>query len=153
MQPGNTLRILSLIHKALFTGQVLFAAVSIYLVYTKSFLPAAAELDRTLQVVALIAAAGGVYAGMTIFKKKLMQIREMNYHAKEKLTLYRGACIMQWALMEGPSIFCIACFLLTGNYAFLALVAVILFLFAATAPSKIKILMHLQISETELDEL
>lgn len=140
-------------HKALLIGQVLFAGVCIYLVYSGSFLPAAKELDRTLQVIALIAAAGGIYAGMTLFKKKLIQIREMQAAAKEKLALYRAACIMQWALLEGPSIFCIACFLMTGNYAFLAVVAVILVLFVMTAPSKIKILMQLQISESELDEL
>ena len=140
-------------HKALLMSQLLFAGVCIYLVYSKSFLPPAQELDRTLQVIALIAAVGGIYAGMTLFKKKLIQIRDMQTEAKEKLALYRAACIMQWALMEGPSIFCITCFLMTGNYAFLALVVVILFLFAMTAPSKLKILMQLQISEAELDEL
>jgi len=140
-------------HKALLMSQLLFAGVCIYLVYSKSFLPPAQELDRTLQVIALIATVGGIYAGMTLFKKKLIQIRDMQAEAKEKLALYRAACIMQWALMEGPSIFCIACFLMTGNYAFLALVVVILFLFVMTAPSKLKILMQLQISEAELDEL
>jgi hypothetical protein len=153
MQQGNTLKILNLMHKALLMSQLLFAGVCIYLVYSKSFLPSAQELDRTLQVIALIAAAGGIYAGMTLFKKKLAQIRDTQATAKEKLALYRVACIMQWALMEGPSIFCIACFLMTGNYAFLGLVVVILFLFVMTAPSKLKILMQLQISEAELDEL
>lgn len=151
MEQGSTLKILNLLHKALLLGQVLFAGVSIYLISSGNFLPPARELDRTLQVIALIAAAGGIYAGMLLFKKKLMQIREMHTAAKLKLALYRAACIMQWALMEGPSIFCIACFLMTGNYAFLAVVAVIIFLFAMTAPSKLKILMQLQISEADLD--
>jgi hypothetical protein len=151
MQQGSTLKILNLLHKALLMGQVLFAGVSIYLVYSGNFLPPAKELDRTLQVIALAAAAGGIYAGMLLFKKKLIQIGEMQAEVKLKLALYRAACIMQWALMEGPSVFCIACFLMTGNYAFLALVVVILFLFVMTAPSKSKILMQLQISEAELD--
>ena len=111
------------------------------------------ELDKVLQVAALIITAAGIFAGMTLFKKKLMQIREMQTGAKEKFDLYRSACIIQWALLEGPSIFCIICFFLTGNYAFLALVLVVLFLFAMTAPSKLKILLQLQISESELDDL
>jgi len=140
-------------HKALLMGQVLFAGVCIYLVYTKIILPTAEDLDKILQVVALIAAAGGIYAGMTFFKKKLMTIRAMQADAKEKFALYRAACLIQWALLEGPSIFCTICFFLTGNYAFLALVLVMLFIFVMTAPSKLKMQLQMQISEAELEDL
>lgn len=135
------------------TGQILFASVCIYLIYSKLVLPAADELDKVLQVVALMITAGAIFAGMSLFKKKLIQLREMQISAKEKFNLYRSACIVQGALLEGPSLFCIICFFLTGNYAFLALMLVVLFLFSMTAPSKIKVLLQLQISEAELDEL
>ena len=153
MQKGKGLQVLNIIHKALMMGQILFAAVCIYLIYSKSVLPLANYLDKILQVVALALTAGGIFAGMTLFKKKLMQIREMQTGAKEKFDLYRSACIIQWALLEGPSIFCIVCFFITGNYAFLVLVLIVLILFAMTAPSKVKILLQLQISESELDDL
>ena len=153
MQNGAAFKVLSIMHKALLMGQVLFAGVCFYLVYTNAVLPSAKELDKVLQVVALLAAAGGIYGGMVFFKKKLMQIRAMQADAKEKFALYRAACLIQWALLEGPSIFCTVCFFLTGNYAFLALVLVILFIFVMTAPSKLKMLLQLQISETELEDL
>ena len=153
MQKGKGLQLLNIIHKALMMGQILFASVCIYLIYSKSVLPLANDLDKILQVVAQALTAGGIFAGMSFFKKKLMQIREMQIAAKEKFDLYRRACIVQWALLEGPSIFCIICFFLTGNYAFLALMLVVLFLFAMMAPSKVKILLQLQISEAELDNL
>jgi hypothetical protein len=47
----------------------------------------------------------------------------------------------------------IICFLLTGNYAFLTLAAVLILLFAMMAPSRVKIVFHLQLSETEIAEL
>jgi hypothetical protein len=153
MQKGNALQALNIIHKALMMGQILFAAVCIYLIYSKTVVPAATELNKVLQVVALIITAGGIFAGMSLFKTKLLLIREMQTAAKEKFDLYRSASIIQWALLEGLAIFCIVCFFLTGNYAFLALVLVILFLFAMMAPSKVKILLQLQINEAELDEL
>ena len=140
-------------HKALLMGQVLFACVCIYLVYTNTIPPSAQELDKILQVIALIAAAGGIYAGMTLFKKKLIQISAMQADAKEKFALYRTACLMQWALLEGPSIFCTICFFLTGNYTFLALVLIIIFIFILTAPSKLKMQLQLPISEAELEDL
>lgn len=153
MQQGGALKALNIIHKALMTGQILFASVCIYLIYTKAIEAQAKELDKVLQVVALVITAGGIFAGMGFFKKKLLQLREMQVSAKEKFSLYRMACIVQWALLEGPSIFCIICFFLTGNYAFLALMVVVLFLFTMTAPSKLKVLLQLQISEAELDAL
>jgi hypothetical protein len=153
MQKGNALKALNILHKALMAMQILFASVCASFVYSQGVLPAAKELDKVLQVIALVLTAGGIFAGMSLFKKKLTQIREMETAAKEKFNLYRGACILQWALMEGPSLFCVTCFFLTGNYAFLVIVLVVIFLFAMTAPSKSKILLQLQISEAELDEL
>ena len=153
MQKGATFKILSILHKGLMMGQIFFSGICIYLVYTNTIMPMAKELDKTLQVAALIIAVGGIYAGMTIFKKKLIMIRAMQEDAKEKFALYRTACLIQWALLEGPSIFCTICFFLTGNYAFLALVLVILFLFVMTTPSKLKMQLQLQISEAELEDL
>lgn len=153
MQKGNAFRALNIIHKGLIAGQVMFAAVTAYLLYSGAVIPAATELDRTLQVVALAITAAGIFAGFTIFKKKLVQVREMQSSAKEKFDQYRAACIIQWALMEGPAIFCIICFFLTGNYAFLAVVGFVIILFAMTGPSKLRIQLQLQISEAELDEL
>jgi hypothetical protein len=153
MQKGAALKILTLLHKALLMGQILFAAVCFYLVYTNTMLSAAKELEKFLQVAALILVAAGTYAGMAIFKKKLQQIRDIQTDAKEKFAIYRSACIIQWALLEGPSLFCIICFFLTGNYAFLALAIVVMFLFVMMAPSKTKILLQLQISEAELEDL
>jgi hypothetical protein len=153
MQKGKALKALNIIHKGLLAVQVMFAALAAYLLYSGSVFPTAAELDRTLQIVALAITTAGVFAGFTIFKKKLGQIRDMQGNAKEKFDQYRSACIMQWALMEGPAIFCIICFFLTGNYAFLAVAAFVIVLFAMTGPSKLKIQLQLQISEAELDEL
>jgi hypothetical protein len=152
MQKQNALRSLNILHKALLMGQVFFAAVCVFMVFTKAAEPALKELDNILPVLALITAAC-IYAAMAIFKKKLMLLRDMQTQAGVKFSLYRSALILQWALLEGPSIFCIICFFLTGNYAFLALVIVIMVVFVMTAPSKNKILTQLQISEQELEDL
>ena len=77
----------------------------------------------------------------------------MQLGAKEKFAVYRSASIIEWALLEAPVLFCIVCFFLTGNYAFMALAVVLIFLFVLVAPSKTKTLNHLQINEAELDEL
>lgn len=153
MQKGNALKFLVVLHKALLVGQLVFAAACAYLVYSKAMLPAFSSLEKLLQAAAILLSAGGVYAAKQIFKKKLLQISDMQLGAKEKFSVYRSASIIQWALLEAPVLFCIVCFFLTGNYAFLALAVVLIFLFVLAAPSKTKMLNHLQISEAELDEL
>jgi uncharacterized membrane protein len=60
MQKGAAFKILSLLHKGLMIGQIFFSGICIYLVYTNIILPVAKEHDKTLQVIALLVAAGVV---------------------------------------------------------------------------------------------
>ncbi|MEP7143815.1 MAG: hypothetical protein ABI707_13130 [Ferruginibacter sp.] len=149
----NALKALLILHKAMLAGQVIFGAIAFFLVYSGSFYQGAHQAGEILQVVAIILAAGGFYAGNFLFKRKVTQIREMKAGAKEKFELYRRACMLQWILIEGPCLFVIISFLLTGNYAFLGLAGVLMLLFAMLAPSKVKMVFYLQLSEKEIDEL
>ncbi len=96
MQKGNALKALNIIHKVLMMGQVLFASVFMYLIYSNTVLPMGENLDKILQVAALVIAFAGIFAGMALFKKKLMQIREMQAGEKKNLVctglhaLYNG---------------------------------------------------------------
>ncbi len=153
MNNGSAIKALTIIHKVLLVGQILFIAICIFLVSAKMIDPASEEMDRIFQVIALVFSAAGFFAGATIFKNKILLLRNMQADVKEKFLLYRSACIFQWALMEGPCLFCIVCFFLTGNYAFVALASVLILLFAMQAPSKVKIAFHLGLRGDELDDL
>jgi hypothetical protein len=48
-------------------------------------------------------------------------------------------------------LFAIICFLLVGNYAFLALAGALMILFAINTPTKIKMAMLLQINEEDIN--
>ncbi len=152
LQQGG-LKALLIIHKAMLIGQSLFAAIVFYLVYSKSFPDRFQYLNQILQVIALVFSAAGFYVGSLLFKKKLLQARETLTGIKDKWALYRTACMLQWCMLEAPCIFVIICFLLTGNYAFLALAVALICLFAMMAPTKLKIVFQLQVSEAEIAEL
>ena len=154
MNSNNGFKALNILHKALLAGQIIFTAVIVLTVYSKLQLPVLTEMDRMFQVIAILLAAAGFFAGSSLFKKKLLQIREMqSANAKEKFAVYRSACIMQWALLEGPCLFSIISFFLTGNYAFIALAVALILLFTMLGPSKLKIALQLGISEEELADL
>ena len=153
MEKENAIKALNILHKAFLMGQLIFAALAVFLVFTKTIVAPLAALDKTLQVIAVVLAAGGFFVGSAIFKKKLMQIQEMQTGANEKFEVYRSASITQWALLEGPCLFSILCLILTGNYAFLALAVVLILLFTVLNPDKNKITLQTGISESALDDL
>ena len=149
----KSLKVLNIIHKAMLTGQVLLSTVLFYIIYAKLLVSPLVEMDRIFQVIAIVLAASGFLAGLSFFKKRLIQIKEIQPGVKEKFALYRSACIIQWALLEGPCVFSLVSFFLIGNYAFLALAGGLIILFALQAPSKDKIVLQLGISGDELDNL
>ena len=154
LEPGNnkgTLKALQIIHRAMLLGMILFASIAFFLNYSGNFPPSLQQHDQVLQVITIVLSVGGFFIGNTLFKKKIFQLRESGNDLNDKLSSYRSASLLQWALLESPALFATICFLLVGNYAFLALAAALMLLFAINAPTKIKIAMLLQVSEDEIN--
>ncbi len=147
----GTFKALQIIHRAMLLGMILFAAIAFFLNYSGNFPPALQQYDQVLQVIAIVLSIGGFFIGNALFKKKIFYLRESGVDLNNKLSGYRSASLLQWALLEGPALFTIICFLLVGNYAFLALAGALMILFAINTPTKIKMAMLLQISEEEIN--
>lgn len=153
MNKGGGIKSLNIIHKAMLMGQIIFAAICIYLVYSGIIKSFSSELDKLLQAIALSLAAAGLFGGRYYFKNKILQISDMQADVKVKFEAYRTACLLQWALLEAPALFSVICFFLTGNYAFIALALLLIVIFAIMVPLKSNIALQLQVSEAELEGL
>ena len=151
MNKQTTIKQLSILHKALLLGQIMFAAIVFFLIYTNRVNFNLVDLDQVFQLIALGLSAAGVFIGSSLFKKKMQQARETLTDVKAKAEAYRSVSIIQWALIEAPSLFSIVCFMLVGNYAFLALAVALMFWFALTGPSKMKIMLLLGLSEADME--
>lgn len=149
----NSLKALQILHRAMLMGMIIFAAVAFYLVYSKAIVASMQELDHTLQIIAVILCAAGFFIGNNFFKRKILYSTDQLPTPAKKISVYRSVAIIQWVLLEGPAIFSIICFIVTGNYAFVALAGTMMMLFAMTAPSKQKLILLLQLSENDLEEL
>ena len=131
---------LKIIHNGMLACQILFIAILFYLGYTKIRIPTLNRLDETLQVVAIALCAIAFFGGGIFLKKKLIAIKEDKKNStKEKLHQYRVASIVQWAMFEITSLFCGLSYFFTGNFAFLALAVVLMFLFAMLGLLKLKL--------------
>jgi hypothetical protein len=153
MQKGKAFKALSIMHKGMLISVILLGAVMFWLVSSNMVAPPSPDLDRMLQVAAIVLGVLGFFGGAALFKKRLQAIRDMNASAEEKWKNYFAVCLLQWALLEGPAIFCMISFFLTGNYAFIVLGGLLLLILAMQGPSKMKIMLQLGISEEELNEL
>lgn len=145
---------LNLMHKGMLMGQVIFTAVMFFLVYKKMLDPVAAKHEKILQLVAIVFAAVAILLGNSIFKKKLVWINQhSSLDAKTKLEMYRSATFLHWGLAEAGCLVSGICFLLSGNYAFLALAAVLVVYFAMLMPVKTRIAAQLNLQTSDLNEL
>lgn len=153
MPQNNNIKALQVLHNAMMFGQALFAAVAIFIVYKNGRLLQSDSIDKTLQVVVVLVALPLIVFGLKWYQKKVLEIRNNNNSPTQKFTQYRNAIIKVLAMVEAPAILSIIAFLLTGNWAFLILFAMLLIFFASLQPTKIKLLLLLALSEKDLEEV
>jgi hypothetical protein len=150
---GTHIKALNVLHKALITGQVVFAAIAFYLVYANLFVSHQKDWEKPLQLIAVLLSVGGFIIGNIIFKNRINSIIGTNESISTKMNVYRTACLVQWALIEFGCLFSIISFMLTGDYSFLFLAGALVLTFAMLSPTKDKVVFQLQLTDAEAAQL
>jgi hypothetical protein len=151
-QKENIFKVLQLLHRAMLAGMVLFCLIALFLVITGQTKYVATFTGKALQVTEIVVVflfAGG---GSLLFNKKIQSTTTVET-AAERMRIYRTSVIIRWAMTEIPVLFAIIAFVLTGNYAFLALATVLMVLFALIAPAKNKIIQLLQLNDQDVRQM
>ncbi len=122
-----------IVHLALVMGVLLFLGVAVLL---RSSMPASApNITQLLQLVAFVVGAAAVGVAL-VFRGKIPPRQPAeSIDAWWQANLSRA--ILLWALTEGPSLFGVVAFLLTGSYAPLVVTGVGLILLATMAPARL----------------
>lgn len=152
MQTTNAYKSLQIIFYALLAGQVLFLLIAIFLVKEKIFTSARNDLENIFLPLVVILALLCMISGSRIFKARMQKLGDTR-SITERLSEYRAICLVRWALLEGPCLFAIICFLLTANYLFVLIAILLLFFFCIISPVKTKVAMDMGISTDELDSI
>jgi hypothetical protein len=153
MQQPNAFKVLRILHTALLIGMATFNIVAL-IVVQKGRMPAADEsFQRTFQVVCLLASAGLLIAGFNIFKKKMLAARNDTGPGEQRMDLYRAACILWWAMIEGPGLLAVVGFILTHNFAFFALSLFHFTCLWVFTPRKANIVVLLNLTPEEVSRL
>jgi hypothetical protein len=153
MQQPNAFKVLKVMHTALLIGMVVFNIVAIVLVQ-QNIVPAADEsFQRIFQIVCILVSGAMLIAGFNLFKKKMLAARNHPGPGEQRMDLYRAACILWWAMIEGPGLLATIGYILTHNYAFFALGVFHLSCLFVFSPRKANIVVLLNLTEKEVAKL
>ena len=153
MQQPNAFRVVRILHTALLISMGMLNIIALIFVLQKFGGKADESFQRILQVVCILLSAACIIGGFTIFKKRIFAARNSLGPAEERMELYRAACIVWWALIEGPGLLAAIGFLLSGNYAFFALSIVHVLILLAFTPRKANIILFLNLNDKEVERL
>ena len=149
----NAFTTLKTIHLALLAGMTGFAIVSLILIRDGYNADLDESFDRTFQVVCVIVSLSCVLIGFNLFKRKMLAARKSLEPGEKRMELYRTACIIWWAMIEAPGILATMGYLLTGNFAFMALGIFHILILGIFMPRKQNIIVLLNLNGTEVAKL
>ncbi|MEL6191947.1 MAG: hypothetical protein AAFR66_07850 [Bacteroidota bacterium] len=142
------LNYLQLIHGAMLIGQVLFAGVAIFLTSEGGLGQSEGDLNDIFKLLAPVLVLGGI-AGSIFLPKTLLASAKESSDLRGKLQTYRSTSIIKFAVLEAPSLVSLVAFLLTGNYFFLGLAAIIVAVFFMNRPTTSTIINELELNQDE----
>ena len=143
VNPQAFFKTTAIIHAALLIGQFLFGIVA-FSITNNTGLNVQPGNDP-LFYVALLLVFGGMLLGSFLYKQQITKLAA-EAALKEKLSTYQTALIIRCAPSEGASMFCIVCYMLTGNSFYLVLTALNILYFIWMRPTKQKIEDELSLS-------
>jgi len=142
-------RILAIIHIALMIGVALFASIAYFMVSKGGFEPIDSDTSHALTLITPLLMLIGVLAGPFVRLYKINKLK-LETDLKMKLAGYRAATIIRLALLEGPALFTVIAFLLTGDTNFLLYTSFMLLLFAMIRPTMERAIKELNLDEREV---
>jgi hypothetical protein len=153
MQQSNAFNQLKTIHIAILISMVMFNVVALVLMLQGLTGLVDESFQRILQVVCILLSFLFIIFGFKVFKKKIFAARNSIEPGEKRMELYRSACIMWWAMIEGPGIIAGIGFIISGNYAFFALAILHLLILLVFTPRKANIILFLNLNSEETGRL
>jgi cytochrome bd-type quinol oxidase subunit 2 len=147
-------RILKILHFALAMGQLLFAGVTLLLVFGKNSSYQQNAIHEVLIFAYLVpfVALTGLAVSIFVFKNHLAKIKNKN-SLEQKTGLYQTAQIIRWAAIEGPGLFALVIFLLTGNSIIFGIFGLLILYFVSLYPSREKAIADMELNYNESQQI
>jgi len=146
----NQLRVTNTIYYSLITGLLLFFIV--VMVFIQDNDPTAGkELDNIFTFVVPIFGLIMMFISRMIYNQMILKF-DSSANLRQKISHYRTAKIVSWAMIEGACFFALVATMLTSNYLYVAVYIFLFGYFFLMRPSKESLIrdMHLNSEESDL---
>lgn len=146
---------LQMIHGALLTGQILFCGLAFYLTYNGIVTPIVVPeqtawiIESALVGFCIVLA----YLSFPVYKNKVRALQQSSGTAAQKLTAYRAANIIRWAMMEAPVLLLLVYGMFTGQKMTMIFIAIILLLFILSRPFMQKAVTETGLSDADIENM
>jgi hypothetical protein len=145
---GEYFRSLIIVFYGLISGQVFFGLLSFFLVITNHLSSDGSDLSNIFIYIVPVFVLAGFILSHLIFKNRLKAISKKT-SLFSKLADYRAALIIRYALLEGPGMFAIVVYLVTGNIIFILLATLIVLFFITIRPGREKVIKDLELNPND----
>ena len=134
----NYFKALSILNLALVSGTVLFGLLISVLILTTKASDNSIEFSGIFNYMVPAFVVIGIIGGNNLFKKTLNQSREnldLDLNLNSKMTNYRSALIMKYALLEGPALFAIIAAFVSHQIGLMAYAGLLVLLLLYSRPN------------------
>lgn len=145
----NIFKQINFIYIAILSTKSVVAIVGVLLVYKLGALPvfdnSMQDLIKSIVVLALLI---GIPVSHIFFHKRIKHIN-VDLPLAKKIQMYRSAFIVRIALLEAIGVIAMIGYIVSGDNSFLYMFGVVFVLFIIHAPTKVKIINELSLTEEE----
>lgn len=150
--PREYFKALKILFYALIAGLVFYAITATGIQKMELTSPVTIHFSNIVMPILLFIVMACIILSRVLFQRRLIEIKEKR-SLQDRLTGYRGAMILRWALLEAPAFLLLTAYLLTGQQLYLALTLIILVRFITSRPTCQRTIEELTLTPTEAGAL
>ena len=146
---SNDLRATSILFASMVIGLIVFVGISIGVNVMIGPFKHDGQFAKIFLIVTIFLSTVCLISAHINYNRRVYNMQQSTAVLQERLNQYRSALIIYLALTEGPAIFSIMGFLLTGDFRFLAITVILLVNMFIKRPSKSRFIEELQLDTKE----
>lgn len=148
--PETFLKTTSILHIALFSGQIILAGIMLFL--KGNYVIHTSATDGVFLYLVPGMAVLALFMGKRVYDNRIDTI-EASAPLQEKLDNYRGALIVNLALVEGASLLGIMSYYITGNLLYILIAFALILYFFYLKPTTTAVKRDAKLTQMELEQI
>ena len=148
--PSSFMRSLSILHMAMFSGQLIMAAVMLFL--KASYVLHFSNTDGLFLYLVPGAALVALFLGRKLSEQRMASIKESD-ELDQKLETYRSSVIINLALVEGAALLALMIYYITGNLLYILIGFALILYFFYLKPTKQSVRVDAKLRAKELEQI